>query len=185
MAVLLLWATLQLPLCTIINLQLSSIILHQIKGSLHIRCTYRLHMCTCMRGDWLPPVENLLSTGRGRAKQEEKEEDDGNEEEKVLSKLRESTLLTLANSERWGWILQTENHAWHLRALAYRSTCRKQNYTKNVNWQDTHLERVHKLWGEALTKHSLIWCTNLETLWGSIVYWSTLISHVNPDVQVF
>lgn len=137
MAVLLLWATLQLPLCTIINLHLSSIILHQIKGSLHIRCTYRLHMCTCMRGDWLPRVENLLSTGRGRAKQEEKEEDDGNEEEKVLSKLRESTLLTLANSERWGWILQTENHQWHLRALAYRSTCRKQNYTKNVNWQDT------------------------------------------------
>lgn len=129
MAVLLLWATLQLPLCTIINLQLSSIILHQIKGSLHIRCTYRLHR--------LPRVENLLSTGRGRAKQEEKEEDDGNEEEKVLSKLRESTLLTLANSERWGWILQTENHQWHLRALAYRSTCRKQNYTKNVNWQDT------------------------------------------------
>lgn len=47
-------------------------------------------------------MENLLSTGRGRAKQEEKEEDDGNEEEEVLSKLRESTLLTLANSERWG-----------------------------------------------------------------------------------
>lgn len=184
MAVLLLWATLRLPLCTIINLQLSSIILHQIKGSLHIWCTYRLHMCTCMRGDWLPRVENLLSTGRGRAKQEEKEEDDGNEEEKVLSKLCESTLLTLANSERWGWILQTENHAWHLRALAYRSTCRKQNYTINVNWQDMASWESAQTLGRS-PKRSLIWCTNLETLWGSIVNWSTLISHVNPDVQVF